>query len=70
MESPVFKTSCIAAEIALKMDSETPEGKDSAMNQEHIYMDGMHSHVKGFKSLSLWTYHPGMKFVLHLATME
>ena len=48
--SYVLKTSCIAAEIALKMDSETPEGKDPAMNQEHAYMDGMHSHVKGFKS--------------------
>ena len=68
--SYVFKTSHEAAELALKMDSDIPQGKDSAMNEEDAYMDGMHSRVKGFKSLSLWTYHPGMKCIMHLATME
>ena len=41
--SYVFKTSCAAAELALEMDSEIPQGKDSAMNEEDGYMDGMHS---------------------------
>ena len=68
--SYVFKTSREAAELALKMDSDIPQGKDSAMNGEDAYMDGMHSQVKGFKSLNLWTYHPGMKRIMCLATME
>ena len=41
--SYVFKTSHEAAELALKMDSEIPQGKDSAMNEEDAYFDGMHS---------------------------
>ena len=47
--SYVFKTSRTAAEIALKMDPNTAEGQN------------MHSQVRGYKSLSLWTYHPGMQ---------
>ena len=68
--SCVFKTSRTAAEIALKMDPNTAEGQNSTMNEEHAYLDGMHSQVRGYKSLSLWTYHPGMHRVIHLATME
>ena len=68
--SYVFKISHEATELALKMDSDIPLGKDSAMNEEDAYMDGMHSRVKGFKSLSLWTYHSGMKCIMCLATME
>ena len=40
------------------------------MTKEEAYLDGMHSRVKGYKNLSLWTYHPGMKRGIHLATME
>ena len=40
------------------------------MNEEDAYMDDIHSWVKGFKSLSLWTYHLEMKCIMHLATME
>ena len=68
--SYVFKTFHEAVELVLKMDSDIPQGKDSAMNEEDAYMDGMYSQVKGFKSLSLWTYYPGMKRIMHLATME
>ena len=68
--SYVFKTSKTAALIALKMDPKTSTGSKSAMTEEEAYLDGMHSRVKGYKSLSLWTYHPGMKRVIHLATME
>ena len=33
-------------------------------------MDGMHSRVRGYKTLTLWTYHPGMNKVMDLAIME
>ena len=68
--SYVFKTSKTAALIALKMDPKTSTGSESTMTEEEAYLDGMHSRVKGYKSLSLWTYHPGMKRVIRLATME
>ena len=41
--SYVFKTSCEAAELALKMDSDIPQGKDSTINEEDAYFDDMHS---------------------------
>ena len=68
--SYVFKTSETAAQIALKMDPNTAEGQDLTMTEEYAYLDGMHSRVRGHKSLSLWTYHAGMHCVIHLATME
>ena len=37
---------------------------------EYVYVDAMHMHVKGYKTLTLWTYHHGMQCVMHLATME
>ena len=30
----------------------------------------MHSQYKGYKTLTLWTHHPGMSRMQHLATME
>ena len=30
----------------------------------------MNSHVKGYKTINMWTYHPGMRRVLHLAVVE
>ena len=57
----VFKTSRKAAELAIKMDINMQnEGFLSAMTEEYAFLDGMHSHTKGFKTLTLWTYHPGM----------
>ena len=49
--SYVFKTSKTAALIALKMDPKTSTGSESAMTEEEAYLDGMHSRVKGYKSL-------------------
>ena len=39
----MFKTSETAAHIALKINTNTEEGKDSTMAEEHAYLDGMHS---------------------------
>ena len=57
-------------EIAVKMDQDQPEGERSIPSFEHAYMDAMHNRVNGYKTLTLWMYHPGMKRVLHLAIME
>ena len=67
----VFKTSSKALELAIKMDEKSqPQGQISAMVFEHAYIDAMHSHVKGYKTITMWTYHPGIRRVLHLAVME
>ena len=69
-QSYVFKSSKLAAEIALKMDSNLGAGHNNPLNEEYAYLDGMHSHVHGYKTLTLWTYHPGMRKVIKLASME
>ena len=57
----VFKCSHMAARLAIKMDTEMQDGEIvSAMTEEYAFHDAMHTRVKGFKTLTLWTYHPGM----------
>ena len=66
----VFKTSSKALELAVKMDQNQPEGQRSILEFEHAYMDAMHNRVNGYKTLTLWMYHPGMQHVLNLAIMK
>ena len=68
----VFKTSWYALETAVKMDAtcKTVRGKASILSLEKAFFDGMHSRCKGYKTLTLWTHHPGMRHMNHLATME
>ena len=66
----VFKTSSKALEKGVKMDQKQSEGERSILSFEHAYMDAMHNRVNGYKTLTLWMYHPGMKRVLNLAIME
>ena len=40
------------------------------MVEEYIHLDGMHTRVKGYGTLALWTYHPGLHKVMKLASME
>ena len=40
------------------------------MVEEYAYLDGMHTRVKGYVTLALWTYHPGLHKVMRLASME
>ena len=40
------------------------------MVEEYAYLDGMHTRVKGYVTLALWTYHPGLCNVMRLASME
>ena len=61
----------MAAQLALKMDINLQQDEEpSIMIDEYAYMDAMHTCVKGYKTLTLWTYHHGMQCVMHLATME
>ena len=57
----VFKSSKMAAQLALKMDINLQQDEEpSTMVDEYAYMDAMHTCVKGYKTLTLWTYHHGM----------
>ena len=68
--SYVFKTSDLALQLALKMDPEIQNDKPSSMVEEYAYLDGMHTRVRGYVTLALWTYHPGLCKVMRLASME
>ena len=70
--SYVLKTSTYALQTAVKMDptKKTVRGKRSLLSYEPAYYDGMHHRCRGFKTLTLWTHHPGMRRMRRLATME
>ena len=59
-------------EIALKMEQkpDSDEHIQNSLSAEYAYFDGMHSRVRGYKTLTLWVYHPGMCKVVLLAIME
>ena len=64
----VFKSSRWMVQIAIIMDIDNPEA--NPLQLENCYFDVMHKCVQGFKSLGLRTFHPAMKKILHLASME
>jgi hypothetical protein len=66
--SYVFKSSTKMAQLAIEMDIESTHV--NVMQEEPVFFDGMHKRVKGYKTLSAWTYSPLMCRVLRLATME
>ena len=68
--SCVFKTSDLALQLALKMDPEIQNDNPSSMLEEYAYLDGMHTRVKGYVKLALWTYHPGLCKVMRLTSLE
>ena len=43
---------------------------DNILKQETAYFNGQHSRCQGFVTLVLFVFHPGMKKILRLATME
>ena len=59
-------------EIALEMEQkpDSDEHAPNSLSAEYAYFDGMHSRVRGYKTLTLWVYHLGMCKVLLLAVME
>ena len=68
----VFKTSKHHLETALKMDGNMRplNGKRSMLSFEKTYFDGMHRRVRGFKTLTLWVHHPGLRRMKRLASMD
>ena len=67
----VFKTSNVSLEIAAKMaGAKKAHGEDSHLQEEPAYVDGMHSRVRLYKTLTMWTFHPGMRMAIELAIME
>ena len=64
--SLVFKSSALKAQMALKMD----RTKSNLLSEEFCYFDGKVQRCKGFVSLTASVYHPLLKKVIPLATME
>ena len=64
----IIKTSRRALDICMLMDQNS-EG-NNILKQETAYFDGQHSRCQGFVTLLLFVFHPEMKKILRLATME
>ena len=62
----VFKSSTLKAQFALKMD----RTMDDVLSEEVCFFDGKVSRCKGFVSLTASVYHPVLRKVVPLATME
>ena len=63
----VFKTSKEMLQLALEMDN---EGPDNPMQDEEAFFDGAHKRCVDFKTLGLFVFHPAMRRILRLASME
>ena len=64
--SYVFKCSSFQAKLALSMDS----AKNGLLKDQFCYADATHKRCPGFKTLTLWVYHPLLRKLVKLATME
>lgn len=65
-KSYVFKTSRTQANIVLSMDRH----REGILNKEYCFMDVKHNRCSGFKTFSVHVYHPLLRKVITLATME
>ena len=70
--SYVFKTHKHALDLAVQMDPtrKSVRGRRSLLASKKAYFDGMHRRCRGYKTLTMWVHHPGMRRMRHLATME
>ena len=64
----VFKASRRMVQLAMSMDVDSHE--KSVLQEENAYFDVTHTRIHGFKSLGLWMYHPAMRKILRLASMD
>ena len=64
----VFKTSTEMAQLALQMDQR--QDQHNPLMAEEAYFDGAHKRCAGFKTLGLFVYHPALRKILKLASME
>ena len=63
----VMKSSKLSAETALKMDT---RNKKTALTECVVFMDGLHSRVKDYITLTLWVENPIIEKTQRLASME
>ena len=54
-------------QLTVDMDWKGPE---NPLQGEEAYFDGLHLWCIGYKTLSLFVYHPAMQCILGLATVE
>lgn len=64
--SHVFKMSKIAAKIAINMDKDGQH----FMGTEYCFFDGNHKRCRGFITLGCYVYHPLLRRIIRLASME
>ena len=64
--SYIFKSSVPMARLAVLMDRDG----EGVLREEYAYIDATHDRCKGFKSVTLWTYHPVCRKLIRLAIME
>ena len=64
----VFKSSRRMAQLAISMDVDSHE--KNVLQEENAYFNTMHTRIHRFKSLGLWMYHPEMRKILRLASMD
>ena len=64
----VFKASRRMAQLAISMDVDSDE--KSVLQEENAYFDATHTRIHEFQSLGLWMYHPAMRKILRLASMD
>ena len=67
-QSYVFKSSRKMCNIMRSMDQKNPV--KSLLQEEPCYFDGMHKRCKGWKTLTLWVFHPSSRRLMRLCTME
>lgn len=65
--SYVFKMSNEKTEICVQMDVQNSE---HPLSKEYCFLDAVHSRCQGFKTLTLWVWHPTLNELINLATME
>lgn len=65
--SLVFKMSKEKAEMCIQMDKEQ---SDHPLSKEFCFLDAVHSRCQGYKTLTLWVWHPALNELVNLATME
>ena len=56
------------AQMAISMDVDSSE--HCVLQKENAYFDATHTRIHRFKSLGLWLYHPAMRRILRLASMD
>jgi hypothetical protein len=66
LPSFVFKSSMHMGKLAMDMDRDG----SGVLKDEFAFVDAKHDRRRGFKSVTLWTYHPVMRKLLRLAVME